>query len=150
MASVRWVLIWIAISLLVACGSGKEGVSTEAPDPVAESDFVTTASGLQYYDFKVGSGVAPRAGQQVTVHYSGWLTDGKLFDSSVLKERPFTFAIGQGGVIQGWDEGVMSMQVGGIRQLKIPSKLAYGKDGIDPVIPPNATLIFEVELLQVQ
>jgi peptidylprolyl isomerase len=150
MVFLRLVLYLAVVCGLVACGgSGKQGVAIEAPDPVVESDFVKTESGLQYYDFKVGEGASPSKGKKVTVHYSGWLTDGKLFDSSVVKNRPFTFEIGRRRVIKGWDEGVMSMKVGGIRQLKIPPGLAYGEGGVGP-IPPNATLIFEVELLEVK
>lgn len=121
-----------------------------APSAVTPSDYVTTTSGLKYYDFVVGTGVAPQAGQMVSVHYTGWLEDGKKFDSSLDRGQPFQFVIGQGQVIKGWDEGVLSMQVGGKRQLVIPAELGYGASGYPPVIPPNATLTFEVELLGVQ
>ncbi len=128
----------------------KQGVSTGAPTPVAASDYAKTASGLQYYDFKVGDGASPSRGKQVTVHYTGWLTNEKRFDSSAVKKRPFTFEIGRRRVIKAWDEGVMSMKVGGIRQLKVPPALGYGAGGHPPVIPKNATLIFEVELLEIK
>ena len=128
----------------------KQGVPTGAPTPVAASDYVKTTSGLQYCDLKVGDGALPSKGKQVTVHYTGWLTNGKRFDSSVMKKRPFTFEIGRRRVIKGWDEGVMSMKVGGIRQLRVPPALGYGPGGHPPVIPKNATLIFEVELLEVR
>jgi peptidylprolyl isomerase len=110
---------------------------------------VTTASGLQYEDIVVGTGESPQAGQNVRVHYTGWLTDGKKFDSSVDRNEPFVFPIGAGRVIKGWDEGVLTMKVGGKRKLIIPPQLGYGARGIGP-IPPNSTLVFEVELLGVQ
>jgi peptidylprolyl isomerase len=121
-----------------------------APATVDPADYTTTDSGLQYYDLKVGDGASPQQGQQVTVQYTGWLTDGTKFDSSIDRGQPFTFVVGMGQVIPGWDEGVMSMNVGGQRQLVIPSDLGYGPQGYAGVIPPNATLIFEVELLDVK
>jgi len=111
---------------------------------------ITTASGLRYIDVAVGKGASPVAGKQVTVHYTGTLENGKKFDSSVDRNEPFTFTIGVGEVIPGWDEGVMSMKVGGKRKLIIPSKLGYGSRGAGGVIPPNATLLFDVELIDVQ
>ena len=116
---------------------------------VDESDYVTTPSGLKYYDIKVGDGATPAAGQTVVVHYTGWLEDGTMFDSSVTRGQPFTFTLGTGGVIPGWEEGLATMQVGGKRQLVIPADLAYGESGSGSVIPPNATLIFDVELLDI-
>jgi peptidylprolyl isomerase len=110
---------------------------------------VTTPSGLKYIDEVVGTGDSPRAGQNVTVHYTGTLENGTKFDSSVDRGQPFPFRIGTGSVIKGWDEGVMTMKVGGKRRLIIPAKLGYGAAGSPPTIPPNATLIFEVELLSV-
>jgi FKBP-type peptidyl-prolyl cis-trans isomerase len=112
-----------------------------------EGKEVTTASGLQYIDLKLGTGVPARAGQTVSVHYSGWLENGKRFDSSLERGQPFSFPLGAGRVIKGWDEGVQGMQVGGKRKLIIPSNLGYGASGAGNVIPPHATLIFEVELL---
>jgi len=110
---------------------------------------VTTASGLKYVDVVVGKGASPVAGKQVRVHYTGTLENGKKFDSSVDRKEPFSFSIGVGQVIKGWDEGVMTMKVGGKRKLIIPSKLGYGSRGAGGVIPPNATLLFDVELLDV-
>ncbi len=106
-----------------------------------------TASGLEYEDLVEGTGPTPQRGQKVTVHYVGTLTNGKKFDSSRDRGQPFSFTIGVGQVIAGWDEGVGSMQVGGKRKLTIPASLGYGARGAGNVIPPNATLIFEVELL---
>lgn len=122
----------------------------EAPQEIEADDFTETDSGLQYYDFEVGEGETPETGQIVAVHYTGWLTDGTKFDSSLDRGEPIQFPIGQGRVIPGWDEGVGSMTVGGKRQLVIPSELAYGEQGAGGAIPPGATLIFEVELLDIQ
>ena len=106
---------------------------------------------LQIEDIVVGTGDAPKHGQTVVVHYTGWLTDGKKFDSSVDRGQPFEFQIGVGQVIQGWDQGVATMKVGGKRKLTIPPKLAYGnRDVGDGLIPANSTLVFEVELLDLK
>ena len=109
----------------------------------------TTATGLVYEEIAVGAGAEAVSGQRVTVHYTGWLTDGTKFDSSKDRNDPFKFHLGQGQVIAGWDEGVPGMKVGGARKLTIPPQLGYGARGAGGVIPPNATLVFEVELLAV-
>jgi len=109
----------------------------------------TTASGLMIEDLTVGTGDLASAGQKVTVHYTGWLTDGTKFDSSKDRNDPFAFPLGKRNVIAGWDEGVQGMRVGGVRKLTIPPALGYGARGAGGVIPPNATLVFEVELLGV-
>jgi peptidylprolyl isomerase len=116
--------------------------------------FMTTASGLQISDTKVGTGAAPRAGQVCVMHYTGWLyqngVKGKKFDSSVDRNEPFEFTLGKHQVIAGWDEGIATMKVGGKRTLIIPPALGYGARGAGGVIPPNATLMFDVELLNVK
>ena len=106
-----------------------------------------TDSGLKYEDMVEGDGELATPGQKVSVHYTGWLTDGSKFDSSVDRDQPFEFSLGAGMVIRGWDEGVAGMKVGGKRKLTIPPELGYGARGAGGVIPPNATLVFEVELL---
>ncbi len=111
---------------------------------------VQTPSGLKYVDQVIGTGASPSPGKQVKVHYTGTLENGTKFDSSVDRGQPFTFVIGTGGVIKGWDEGVMTMKVGGKRKLIIPGNLGYGQAGSPPKIPPNATLLFDVELLDVK
>ena len=126
-----------------------------SPTAIAQTGkTMTTPSGLQITDLKVGTGATPKAGQTCVMHYTGWLYEngakGKKFDSSVDRGEPFEFPIGQRRVIAGWDEGVASMKVGGKRTLIIPPALGYGARGAGGVIPPNATLIFEVELLDVK
>lgn len=122
---------------------------TSAPTKVS-GDGVKTESGLQYWDIKVGVGPEAKSGDKVKVHYTGWLTNGKKFDSSVDAHRPYSFTLGEGNVIKGWDEGVAGMKVGGKRQLRIPPELAYGDQGFKNIIPPKATLIFDVELLGIE
>jgi len=110
----------------------------------------TTASGLKYEELVIGEGATAAAGQTVVVHYTGWLEDGAKFDSSKDRNTPFDFSLGAGQVIKGWDEGVSGMKIGGTRKLTIPSDLGYGAQGAGGVIPPHATLIFEVELLELR
>jgi FKBP-type peptidyl-prolyl cis-trans isomerase len=115
----------------------------------SEGTEIVTSSGLQYIDQVVGTGEVAKIGQTVSVHYTGWLTNGTKFDSSVDRGQPFSFPLGAGRVIKGWDEGVQGMKVGGKRKLTIPSNLGYGARGAGGVIPANATLVFDVELLSV-
>jgi FKBP-type peptidyl-prolyl cis-trans isomerase len=115
-----------------------------------ENPVVKTSSGLEYIEVKEGTGEAAKAGNTVTVHYTGWLVNGTKFDSSLDRGEPFTFPLGGRQVIQGWDEGVAGMKIAGIRKLIIPSNLGYGERGAGRDIPPNATLIFEVQLLAIK
>ena len=117
---------------------------------MADDNVIRTASGLGYVELAEGKGAMPAPGQTVSVHYTGWLESGKKFDSSVDRGQPLEFPIGRGNVIKGWDEGVGTMKVGGKRKLIIPAALGYGDRGAGGVIPPGATLIFEVELLAVR
>lgn len=121
-----------------------------APTPVPEGDYVVTPSGLKYFDLEEGSGASPEPGQKVVVDYTGWLTSGRKFDSSLDRPEPISFTLGVGQVIPGWDEGLASMKVGGKRQLVIPADLGYADKGFPPVIPPGATLVFEVQLVDVK
>lgn len=114
------------------------------------SEPITTASGLIIEDTVLGTGAEAKAGNRVVVHYTGWLTDGRKFDSSKDRNDPFVFLLGGRQVIAGWDEGVQGMKIGGTRKLTIPAQLGYGARGAGGVIPPNATLVFEVELLGIQ
>jgi peptidylprolyl isomerase len=127
------------------------GAALIAMTTAANAEIVTLPSGLRYQDEVVGTGPEPKAGQQVTVQYTGWLDEGgkkgKKFDSSRDRNQPFSFPLGAGQVIKGWDEGVATMKIGGKRTLIIPPQLGYGARGAGGVIPPNATLIFDVELL---
>ncbi len=121
-----------------------------ASNTMSDANAVTTPSGLKYVELKEGTGATPKSGQTVEVHYVGTLEDGTKFDSSRDRGQPFSFKIGVGQVIKGWDEGVSTIKVGGRRKLIIPSELGYGARGAGGVIPPNATLIFDVELLGVK
>lgn len=117
---------------------------------VNAANLKATPSGLKYEDKEIGTGASPEKGQKVRVHYTGWLTDGTKFDSSVDRGSPFEFVIGVGQVIKGWDEGVSTMKIGGKRTLVIPPELGYGARGAAGVIPPGATLVFDVELLGIK
>jgi FKBP-type peptidyl-prolyl cis-trans isomerase len=142
-------LILFFALLCVVSGCGKTETSSNSGPAKVSGQPTTTPSGLQYWDVVVGTGAAATAGSQVSVHYTGWLPSGEKFDSSVDRGQPFSFPLGAGQVIKGWDEGVAGMKVGGKRQLRIPPELGYGARGAGGVIPPNATLIFDVELLAV-
>lgn len=139
--------VLLAAVLMGGCNEGVKRAKDDAPQASAPAGAMKTPSGLAYTDLKAGTGPSPISGKMVKVHYTGWLESGKKFDSSVDRGEPFAFQIGTGQVIPGWDEGVMSMKVGGKRKLIIPSNLGYGSAGAGGAIPPNATLIFEVELL---
>jgi len=130
------ILVLLAAALVVAsCAKNNKGV---------------TETGMKYEIIKEGTGASPKRGDSVTVHYTGWLEDGTKFDSSVDRKQPFTFKLGVGQVIQGWDDGVATMRVGGKTKFFIPPELGYGSRGAGGVIPPNATLVFEVELLSIK
>lgn len=144
------VVVLVAVVLSAQTSTHKaQVVNTNAPTKVT-GDGVKTDSGLQYWDIKVGTGEEAKDGSRVKVHYTGWFTTGKKFDSSVDAHQPYEFTLGKGEVIKGWDEGVAGMKVGGKRQLRIPPELAYGEAGYKSIIPPNATLIFDVQLLAVK
>jgi peptidylprolyl isomerase len=157
MPSVRSSITILALSCALAgCVlSDKKPVTRPAPGATSQEkvnmeNVVKTPSGLRYVDMAAGTGPTPSTGKVVTVHYTGRLADGTKFDSSVDRGRPFSFVIGTGQVIKGWDEGVATMKVGGKRRLIIPPQLGYGARGFSNVIPPNAELHFDVELLDVK
>lgn len=140
--------VWAAQDQATTPASGPTAGTTH-PKPAVK--MITTPSGLQYQDLVVGKGPQPKDGDTVVVNYTGRFTNGKIFDTSVGPgKKPFSFPLGRGQVIKGWDEGVASMHVGGKRKLVIPPALAYGAGGYPGVIPPNSTLTFEVELLNVK
>lgn len=134
------------VAALPGCTKKKEEEAVKPTETIAAAP----QGELKIEDLKVGTGTEAVSGKNVTVHYTGTLTDGKKFDSSVDRKEPFAFPLGAGRVIQGWDQGVAGMKVGGKRKLTIPPHLGYGERGAGSVIPPNATLVFEVELLKVQ
>ena len=140
--------IWyVTLSLLVTLTATVLAADVKPMDKSPGAKEMTTESGLTYVDVVVGNGREAAVGDTATVHYTGWLVDGKKFDSSRDRTEPFSFRVGSGQVIKGWDEGVAGMKVGGKRKLTIPPQLGYGARGAGGVIPPNATLIFDVELL---
>lgn len=154
------VVALLAVSALAAgCGekttdqeSASEGTPAEEATTPQESTAATSTGDvteLVIEDITVGTGAEAKSGDTITVHYTGWLTDGTKFDSSVDAGQPFQFPLGQGYVIQGWDEGIVGMKVGGVRKLTIPPEMGYGAQGAGGVIPPNATLIFQVELISI-
>ena len=145
----RYIALFAFFAVLAAV-SGRAQTDNSSPTKVTGKSK-KTPSGAEYWDITTGTGATASAGKTVTVHYTGWLAkDGKKFDSSVDRGQPFMFSLGAGQVIKGWDEGVSGMKVGGKRQLRIPPELGYGARGAGGVIPPNATLIFDVELLGVK
>lgn len=168
--SVGFMLVFVVILVLAQVSGNKQDTAvaaqitetTPAPTqvtenntliaskPMSEANVVTTPSGLKYTDITEGTGATPQTGQTVVVHYTGTLENGKKFDSSRDRNQPFKFKLGVGQVIKGWDEGLSTMKVGGRRQLIIPPELGYGARGAGGVIPPNATLNFDVELLGIQ
>ena len=137
---------------LSACGGSEDakGDAAGARFEIDSAALTKTPSGLQYQDVVTGSGAEATPGQVAVVHYTGWLTDGSKFDSSRDRGEPFSFPLGAGQVIAGWDQGVAGMKVGGRRKLVIPPDLGYGEVGSPPVIPPSATLVFDVELLDIK
>jgi FKBP-type peptidyl-prolyl cis-trans isomerase FkpA len=137
----------LACTLFAALAAAAQGEKAEKPAPPKE---VTLPSGLRYIDLVPGEGQEAKAGHVVSVHYTTWLTDGTKFDSSRDRNMPFQFKLGAGQVIKGWDEGMAGMKVGGKRKLRIPPELGYGARGAGGVIPPNAELILEIELLEVR
>lgn len=143
-------LIGVAVYVTACAKKESQNQTAAGSTTTAGPAIITTASGLQYQVLQPGSGAVATPGHMVSVHYTGWLTDGTKFDSSVDRGEPFQFTLGAGQVIKGWDEGVSGMKVGEKRKLTIPSDLGYGARGAGGVIPPNATLVFDVELLGVQ
>jgi FKBP-type peptidyl-prolyl cis-trans isomerase FkpA len=144
-----WIVQVALLLSLDASLMAADNERTKETKPMAEQT-VTTESGLRYLDMTVGTGRQAELGDTASVHYTGWLADGKKFDSSVDRKEPFSFRLGAGQVIKGWDEGVMGMKIGGKRKLTIPPQLGYGSRGAGGVIPANATLTFDVELLDLR
>ena len=137
-------------SLSALPGIAKTRQTEPTPTPMPTPQEIVTPSGLRYTDLQVGEGAEAAKGKTVEVHYTGWLEDGTKFDASLDPSHPFTFRIGIDDVIQGWHQGITGMKVGGRRRLVVPPELGYGKQGMGRIVPPNATLIFEVELVNVR
>ena len=160
MRSLTFLVLFAFGALLVAQAKKSTSQAQKASAPAStqkaagptkvSGDPITTPSGLKYWEIKKGTGPAVVNGKTVGVHYTGWLTDGKEFDSSLDAGEPIEFKLGSGQVIKGWDEGIAGMKVGGKRQLRIPPQLAYGSRGAGSAIPPNSTLIFDVQLVSVK
>jgi FKBP-type peptidyl-prolyl cis-trans isomerase len=146
--TIALVLLALGAVIVLAQTATKPAAAAAGPTKVT-GEGTKTPTGLQYWDIKVGTGPEAQKGQRVKVHYTGWLTSGKKFDSSI-GGKPFDLRLGAGDVIKGWDEGIAGMKVGGKRQLRIPPNLAYGTQGYPGAIPPNATLIFDVQLVAIQ
>jgi len=149
---VKYLILGLVVGLFFQCSeqAKQKTIATEEPAQLSPETYIQTSTGLRYADIVAGKGNQALPGNIVTVHYTGWLENGIRFDSSVPENRPFQFELGAKRVIAGWDEGVAGMAVGGIRQLIIPPHLGYGSAGAGNVIPPNATLIFEVQLLEIK
>lgn len=143
-------IFFVAILLLLLAVAAYLVYTNITQNELMEEGLITTESGLQYKELVVGNGATATSGALVSVHYTGWLSDGRKFDSSLDRKQPFEFKLGAGNVIKGWDEGVAGMKVGGKRKLIIPPDLGYGSRGAGGVIPPGATLVFEVELLGIK
>jgi FKBP-type peptidyl-prolyl cis-trans isomerase len=143
-------LLALSIALIAQPKSAKDAGKKSAGPTKVFGKPVTMPSGVQYWDLKKGTGPVAGTGKQVTVNYTGWLVNGKEFDSSARAGHPFSFLLGTGEVIKGWDQGLLGMSVGGKRQLRIPPNLAYGPNGAGADIPPNSTLIFDVELVDMK
>lgn len=155
MAIVTRLLLIIAVAFWASCDSGPEPPIPSDPDNIPKprvvnlDAFTESPTGLKYYDFEAGAGDVTDTGDILHVHYHGWLLDSTMFDSSYLRQEPYIFTLGAGQVIAGWDEGLLNMRVGGERQLIVPPDLAYGTQSRGP-IPANSTLIFEVELVEIE
>jgi peptidylprolyl isomerase len=143
-------LLAAAFPFLISISACADPQTQNGEAPQAEAKEIVTPTGLKYLDLKVGEGPEATSGKSVEVHYTGWLENGTKFDSSLDRQEPFTFRLGAGEVIEGWDQGVAGMKVGGKRKLIIPPDLGYGDQGAGGAIPPGATLIFEVELLGIE
>lgn len=140
-------LFVLSVAVPVVASPSEERALSSATTTAGE---VVTRSGLKYLDVKLGTGATAKPGDVVEVHYTGWLADGRKFDSSLDRRQPFAFQVGGGQVVKGWDEGLVGLRVGGKRKLVIPPELGYGKNGVPGSIPPNAVMIFEIELLKIK